>query len=366
MGNTATNTASNATDSSLPVYILNVSYWEQILLAFLLGLVAIAGLIGNSMIIAAVAFSKKLQTPTNAFVTSLSVADLLTSFTLIWYIVSVLGKNEWPIPGAYWICQLTGFMIFACVGASIWTLGAISINRLIHITKPIWYKKIFTSWKLAILVAIPWVIPVACLLISQATGIVAYGYNKLALVCSTIFDTFEFALVQNVICVFPFLAIVGSYIWIYVYVKKHFWEQKKHFSQSANDNSHSLSMQISTSEFAITEAGHDPNCAIAVRRRKQISKQEIAITKNLAVVVIGFFACFVPYFILLAIRHTINVEHVYFYVKGMPFVNSSINFIIYAMKHPDFKVVLRHIMRCSYADIPQPSPILKYLLSRRN
>ncbi|XP_072019039.1 beta-2 adrenergic receptor-like [Amphiura filiformis] len=348
-------------------------YWEQILLAVLLGLVAITGLIGNSMIIAAVAFSKKLQTSTNAFVTSLGVADLLTSFTLVWYVVGLLGENEWPIPGAYWICQLTGFMIFACIGTSMWTLGMIAINRLILLIKPIWYEKIFTSWKLAILVAIPWVIPEAFLLTLHVTGDVTYAYAVEE--CSVWAHSGVFIIVQSVIGLIPpLLAIVGSYIWIYVYIKKYFRRQKQHLSQfsdsSTNDDSQSPGMQNTTSKFMITEEGHDPNSDNAVQRRKQISKQEIEITKNLFVVVIGFFACFIPYFIMHSFRESTinnaNIEHAFFYVKGIPFINSVINFIIYAMKHPDFKVVLRHMMRCSYADIPQPSPILKYLLSRKN
>ncbi|XP_072037518.1 alpha-1A adrenergic receptor-like [Amphiura filiformis] len=356
-------------DTFSPIYILNVPYWEQILVAVLLGLISITGLIGNSMIIAAVVFSKKLQTSTNAFVTNLSVADLMTSFVLIWYTVGTLGNEEWPIPRAYWICQFTGFMVYACIITSTWTLGAIAVDRLIRISKPMWYKKIFTSWKLVILVAITWVIPAACLLIPIATGDIAYGYSKRAPICTENKYTAEFSLVQNVLAVFPYLAIVGTYIWIYVYIKKHFREQKQHLSQlsadSATDNSQNYGTQSST-ELAITDEDHDPNRAIAVQRQKRISKQEIVITKNLFMVVVAFFICFLPSNIFLSIRSTIDIEHYLFYAQLGPFANSAINFIIYASKHPDFKIVLRHMMRCSYADIPKPSPILKYLLSRRN
>ena len=51
---------------------LNIAYWEQIATAVAIVITAIAGLIGNTMIILAVAFSRKLHTPTNAFVTSLT------------------------------------------------------------------------------------------------------------------------------------------------------------------------------------------------------------------------------------------------------------------------------------------------------
>ena len=46
------------------------------------------------------------------------------------------------------------------------------------------------------------------------------------------------------------------------------------------------------------------------------------------------------------------------------FANRAVNFFIYARKHPDFKVVLGHIIRCSYEDIPNPSKLLKCLLKK--
>ena len=116
-----------------------VSYWEHLFTAVLVALIAVMGVVGNSMIIAAVAFSRKLQTSTNAFVVSLSVADLLTSFFLIWFMVGLLGQYDWPLPRAEWLCAVTGFVIFTCVGISSYNLAAIGMNRLILITKPLAY-----------------------------------------------------------------------------------------------------------------------------------------------------------------------------------------------------------------------------------
>ncbi|XP_072035579.1 melatonin receptor type 1B-A-like [Amphiura filiformis] len=223
-----TNITSNSAD-------LNVAYWEQIFTAVIIILIAIAGIFGNSMVITAVALSRKLQTATNAFVTSLGVSDLLTSFFLIWYAVGALGRNSWPIPGAYWLCQTTGFMIYASVGTSLYTLAAIAINRLIHITRPDLYQKIFSSWKLGILVAIPWIIPIALGAILLLSGYGAIGYNPNYRDCADL-DTAKgaevFQLAKIVIGLpVPCVAIVASYIGIYVYMKKHFRRQKRSLSE---------------------------------------------------------------------------------------------------------------------------------------
>ncbi len=335
--------------------VLHIFYWEQILTAVVIAVIAITGLVGNSMIIAAVAFSKKLFTPTNAFVTSLSAADLLTSFALIWYTVGSLGKGEWPLSGAHWLCQFSAFTVYACIGTSMWTLGLIAVNRLIHIVKPFWYRKIFASWKLGILVAIPWIIPSSTFLILQACGYVSFGYDKLALVCTEFKNTPQSIYGQTIVgLLLPLISIMGSYIWIYVYVRRH--------SLKRQHNVEEYSMDTSNTTDDFNSGGTTPS------KRPRISSRKIQITKNLFMIFCAFSICFLPYFALRAIEvvSNSNIKHYMFYVKILPFANSAINFIIYASKHPDFKVVLRCMMKCSYADIPQPSPILKYLLSKKN
>ena len=347
-----------STNETNMVYVLHVSYGEQIFTAILFGLIAISGLIGNSMIITAVVFSKKLQTSTNAFVTSLSVADLLTSFTLIWFTVSTLGKGEWPIPKAYWLCSFTGFMITACIGISIWTLCAIAVNRLICIVKPVWYLRLYTSWKLAIFVLMPWIIPVSCMLIFIEH--LEFGYNKVTLICAIGINTAEsmyFVNIVGLLCPLP--VIITSYVCIYIHVKKHFREQKQN---------------LQTTDMAVVESGKEGESAVSnsnqattleLRKTQHISKQQLEITKNLFICVCGFLACFLPYCGLILMRNRLNVEHLIFYVKIGPIANSAMNVMIYAAKHPDFKIVLRHMMNRSFGDIPQPSPILKYLLSKK-
>ncbi len=367
---TATTMAvSNTTNTNDMIFmdnIMNISYWEQILAALFLSLVTITGLVGNSMIILAVAFSIKLHTATNAFVTSLSIADLLTCFTLIWYTISTLGKGEWPISGTYWICQGTGFMIYACIGTSMWTLGLIAVNRLVLIIKPAWYNKIFTSWKLVVLVTIPWVIPEVFLLIMNSAGYVHFGYNKSTLSCAVITHTLESAVAQNLVGLFlPLIAMIVSYICIYVYVTKRFKAHQHSLAKHSDTCMTDISTSVSTNDLTL-EQPMTLKHKITRRRRQQVYRQQIEVTKNLFLVVCGFFACFLPYFILQLIHIGVNVEHFIFYTKFGPLASSAINFFIYASKHPDFKVVMRHRMRCSYADIPQPSRLLKYIVSRRN
>ena len=355
---------------------LNVAYWEQIFTSILIIIIAIAGILGNSMIVAAVALSKKLQTATNAFVTSLAVTDLVTSFFLIWFAVGTLGKTSWPIPGAYWLCQLTAFMIYSSVGTSLYTLAAIAVNRLIHIIRPELYSKIFTSWKLAILIAIPWILPSASSAILLLTGNGGVGYNPVYHDCADIDDhkgADVFKLAKIVIGLpLPTAAIVISYAWIYVYLKRHFKRQLRNLSDIPAKSTDTLrelpDEREPSSTYGFKIQDHhvgDPSPHFSESRRERIWRQQVEITKNLFVVVCVFFACFLPYFFVQLLPVTNVTGHIEFYVKITPFINSSVNFLIYGSKHPDFNLVLGYMIRRAYGDIPQPSRLLKYLLSRK-
>ena len=356
---------------------LDVYYWEQILTTVLIGIIAIAGLIGNSMIILAVAFSCKLHTITNAFVTSLGVTDLFSSVLMMFYMIGTLGKNGWPLPNAYWICQGTAFLGYATIGTSIYTIAAIALNRLVLITKPFLYKKLFKSWKLVLFIAIPWIVPAFGIMICALLGMGDFGYDPSDLACSaidTLCNTFALSLFITLIGFpIPLAIIVVSYVWIYVYLNKHFEKKKHRYTNTSTQNVSTdsiptVSCSVET-KFAGPLNSTDKLCGQAVshqqvlanRQRRNVSRQQIKITKNLFTAMCGFLLCFLPYFILIFVK---NSERILFYTKVISFANSAINFPIYSLRHPDFKVVLRCMIRRSFAEIPQPSKFLKFFLSK--
>ena len=368
---------SNHTDCTHIPVNLHVSYWEKILTTVLLGFIAIAGLFGNSMIILAVAFSRKLQTTTNAFVTSLGFSDLLASIVLLFFMIGTLGKNGWPLPDAYWICQGTAFLVYATIGTSIYTMASIALNRLVIITKPHLYKKLFKSWKLVLFIAIPWIVPSSGLMICTLSGIGEFGYDPSDLACnaiSTPCNRFSFSLFRTLIgFLTPLVVIIVSYVWIYVYLNKHFEKQKRSYTDTSTQNvsrdsipTAYLSVETefngpdnSTDNSSRQDPSHDK--ILATRQKNRILQQQIKITKNLFTVVCGFLLCFLPYFILTFVK---NSEHILFYIKVITYANCATNFPIYSLRHPDFKIVLRCMIRRSFDEIPRPSKFLKLFLSK--
>ncbi len=376
---TANSTVSSQTN-------LHVFYWEQVLTAILILIIATSGIIGNSLLLLAVAFCQKLHTSTNSFVTSLSVADLLTAAHLIWYAIGVLGQNEWPIQNATWLCTQAGFTIYACRGTSLYTLAAIAVNRYMFITKPsCMYNQVFSSWKLVILIAIPWIIPRISLIILLLCDVGEFGYDAGDYSCSAIgSDPPDFMAISIAIMGFPIplVLVVFSYTKIYLYLRKHFHAKKISLamissqaeidatsnaqglmpvSSRIDDRALDLNMKErqlyqSTSDLSAYHIGNVNHA----KQHRQISQEHIKITKNLFLIVCSVYICFLPYFILLFLKNS----HVHFYARIITFSNSAINFAIHASKHQDFNLVIRHILRGSFSKIPQPSKLLRFLLSR--
>ena len=317
---TSTNESGDAFNSTVPVSTsdpYHISYGELVFASIILLIILVIGIIGNSMIIWSVILSRKLQTSTNAFVVNLSVADLLTCLFLPWYIAAFLGQKGWPLPEAKWLCGLAGFTIFACIGTSLYTLAAIAVNQSI-MTCSFRYNAIYKPWATGVMIALTWFIPGGALSIFLLAGIGGFGYERVSYPsCSDLDDiasgaTFNVAQTIGGFPI-PLVTIVVSYVWIYVYLRRH------------------------------------------------LNKDELKITKTLFVVVCSFIGCFLPFFIANAFP---NTGHLVFYLVLPTFANSAINFVIYATLHPQFKIVLGCIYRCHYAAIPEPSRVLKVILGQ--
>ena len=113
-----------------------------------------------------------------------------------------------------------------------YTLGAIGINRLLLITKPILSRKLFATWTLGLFVTILWIIPSGSLLIALLSGIGAVGFDPVYKECFIVrsHERAEdlYSIMFSVTWPIPFATIIMSYSWIYIYIKKHFKTQKRH------------------------------------------------------------------------------------------------------------------------------------------
>ncbi|XP_038069552.1 protein trapped in endoderm-1-like [Patiria miniata] len=332
-------------------------------------LAAVLGLIGNSLVIWSVVLSKKLRTVTNAFVVNLSLADFWTSLSYPWQAVAILSHGSWPLATEV-PCYIAAVQFYTGLGASLYSLAVIAFNRFMLVTqKTETYSRWYSPRKVSAMIAATWVMPSIVFFLPPIIGIGDFGYDPQDNTCSDK-DGHprgqEYNLAQSLgLFPVPMLIIISSYTALYIHLKRHFRKQKRRRAQqgSPSQDVDGGTVGESTVSFTVvSESTAMPTNSVAKSNRRAISRQQLAITKNLFVVFFIFFLLMSPYFISLAVPSSRKFA---LYGATISILNSCVNPIIYTAKHPQFKLVLRNILRCRYSQIPEPSDWLKSVLSRQ-
>ncbi len=341
--------------------IFYIGFTERVIVASLFLIIFFIGTVGNLMVIIAVALSKTLRTRTNVFVVNLSFGDLVACLVMPWWSVALLSDDEWLIPGTEWICTASGLVTFMSIGISLWSITYIAVNRFILITRPFQtYQKVYTTRNMLLMLLFSYVLTIT--LVGLPTYI---GFGRIAFVpeshtCSDIIATStaeSYDRYQGVLPALLLSTIVVCYIAIYLHVRRHFKQR-----QRATRGELSMNSTADVVESSVTSSGvTNDNVMIHQQdQKRKINRDMIDITKNLFMCVCILIICLIP---ISAVNIVNSPPQRRVYGLVVAFANSAINPLIYAWRHPHFKVVLRLMFRCRYTDIPQPSNFLQRFLS---
>ncbi|XP_038044991.1 octopamine receptor 1-like [Patiria miniata] len=309
----------NSTDAPI---VLRSSAERQVISGFLF-LTSAVGILGNTAVVAAVLAVKTLQTTTNAFVVNLAVADFLTCVDAFLQSVAFLS-DELLLP--YWLCQVMAFGILICIGCSVNTLVAIALNRLVGITTTAHsgFRKLYTPFKISFMIVLTWGIPIAVATIPLVSDYGELGYNSLHNTCTwrsnRAYQPRYSTLVAFVYFPVQFVMLFVSYLKIYLFVRK-----------------------TTRSTLRQDRAG-DASASNQILQ-KQLLKRQVAVTKNLFIVVCVFLLCIFPYFALLGLPSAL-VARILPIASAILMANSCINPIIYGTKHPDFRKAFARVLFC--------------------
>ncbi|XP_012937854.1 octopamine receptor 1-like [Aplysia californica] len=127
---------------------------EIALSSALLCVVVLLVLAGNTLVVAAVATTRKLRTVTNVFIVNLACADLLLGVLVLPFSAVLEIKDVW-IFGHLWCQVWLAVDVWLCT-TSILTLCCISLDRYLAITHPIRYPGLMSSRRAKTLVASVW------------------------------------------------------------------------------------------------------------------------------------------------------------------------------------------------------------------
>ena len=322
--------------------VLAVTQSQRTVVGVILLLIAIVGLIGNTLVIFAVFASKKLQTFNNIFVVNLSVADYLTCLTIPLQCVVIFSPDDmFPLPN--WVCAVVGASSFTCVGCSVYTLASIGTYRLIvlydngqgQIALKLQKTYIAVVW-----IATTWIVPLLVNIIPHMIGAGQLGYNEIYHACgaNTSHHGHRYLELTQIFGMYliPFIIIIVTYTWIFVILRRVTRRMVRKFS-----------VTVST--------GHGLIRNESVENR--IRQRQIDITKNMFYVLVAFIICLTPYAICLCFPD-LNGQ---LYAATFVTANSCVNPFLYGFKHPNFKEVFQVMLKCKCRNVPEQSSAFKRL-----
>ena len=119
-------------------------------------LVMILSLVGNLLVCFAVYRNPRLRCPSNYYIISLALSDILQALCTMPLSVVFLATGRWPF-GTY-LCYFSAITKFSLAKISIYTMVLMAINRYYKIVKPAKYQSTFKKRFIVATASLVWVI----------------------------------------------------------------------------------------------------------------------------------------------------------------------------------------------------------------
>ena len=284
--------------------------FQCVLLYVFLGLLSVATVFGNVLVIISVVYFKQLHVPTNYLILSLALADLFVGVLVFPFSMAFTVTSCWYREDL--LCKIRGSLDVTLSTASILNLCCISIDRYYAVCQPLTYRSKINNPIIRIMILVSWGVAVFI-----GTGIIVVGFNQGKCDGDCLID----ALISTTLaCVFSFY--IPVIIMLSIYLKIYLVAQR----QAKN---------ILKTNFQIAKPA-----AVA-------SKTETKATKTLAIVMGVFLLCWTPVFICFVFQplaYKVTPISVIEALNWLALSNSMLNPFIYAFFYSWFRSAFRIII----------------------
>ncbi|XP_033126509.1 octopamine receptor-like [Anneissia japonica] len=128
---------------------------HTVALTFCLSIMAIIGIIGNTLVIIAVCKNRQLRTATNWFIVSLAFADLFVCVAIIPFALAFMAIGRWVL--GIVMCYIWSSLDIMCCTASTLSLCAVSLDRYWAITSPLKYTSLMSFKRCRLIIMFIWI-----------------------------------------------------------------------------------------------------------------------------------------------------------------------------------------------------------------
>ncbi|XP_068199399.1 trace amine-associated receptor 9-like [Antennarius striatus] len=281
-----------------------------IVVNIILGLLSVSTICGNLLVIISIIYFKQLHTPTNYFILSLAVADLLVGvlvfpFSMAFTVTSCLYHEDL-------ICKIRDSFDVSLCTSSILNLCCISIDRYYAVCQPLTYRTKINTQVTMIMIMVTWIISV---LIGIAIIIAGFSQGTCEEMCSV-----DVVMANTMGPVLSFY--LPAIIMLCIYLKIFLVAQK----------------QVNIIQ--------NTSCQ-NTRSGTTVSKMERKATKTLAIVMGVFLLCLAPYFLFVVfhpLSNNLPPVPVIETLNWLALSNSMLNPLIYAFFYKWFRLAFRLIL----------------------